>query len=331
MICAYTEKRWTELERAVASVQGQTLCPNEIIIVVDHNPGLYRRVCAWLAGCSLPEIQQPDVIAVENAGMRGLSDARNSGIAAARGEWIAFLDEDAVGALDWLAQLSAAYGMPNVLGVGGAIEPQWQGARPTWFPEEFDWVVGCTYRGMPQRAEPVRNLIGCNMSFRREVFDVLGGFQKGIGRIGTLPLGCEETELCIRVRQKWARSVLVYEPHAKVYHIVTPARTRLNYFFARCYAEGLSKAQVAQLRGESDALESERTYTRRTLPQGVLRNLGNAVSRKKPDGLLRAGAIVAGLGVTTAGYVRGKLRQAAAESGLGCEFTRMNAEKENAN
>ena len=43
--------------------------------------------------------------------------------------------------------------------------------------------------------------MGCNMSFRREVFERIGGFAEEIGRIGKNPLGCEETELCIRARQ----------------------------------------------------------------------------------------------------------------------------------
>ena len=82
---------------------------------------------------------------------RGISGARNSGIAAARGAIIAFLDDDAIAAPDWLEQLLAGYSSPNVLGVGGAIEPQWQGGRPRWFPPEFDWVVGCTYLGHAAR------------------------------------------------------------------------------------------------------------------------------------------------------------------------------------
>src|SRR5439155_54307 len=78
-----------------------------------------------------------------------------------------------------------------------------QGERPTWHPPEFGWVVGCSYRGLPVEPAPVRNLIGCNMSMRRELFDAVGGFTHGIGRIGTIPLGCEETEWCIRVRQRF--------------------------------------------------------------------------------------------------------------------------------
>ncbi|MDP9315141.1 MAG: glycosyltransferase [Chloroflexota bacterium] len=295
VICAYTFERWNDLIEAVASVQQQTTLPREIIVVIDHNPALAAQVRAHLA----------DVSVIENREARGLSGARNSGIAVAQGAAIAFMDEDAVAASDWLERLAAGFDEPEIIGVGGAIEPFWLSSRPNWFPEEFDWVVGCTYRGMPLTSTSVRNLIGCNMSFKREVFEVVGGFRTGIGRVGTRPVGCEETELCIRVGQHWRNKALRYEPGAKVRHRVTASRSTWRYFRSRCYAEGLSKALVAQFVGPNEALQSERVYTLRTLPSGVVRNLKDLLLAGDSTGLLRALAIVAGLIFTTAGYARG--------------------------
>jgi glycosyltransferase involved in cell wall biosynthesis len=295
VICAYTEARWDDLAACVESVQHQSVPPREVIVVIDHNPPLLERV----------RVHIPGVIVVENHQPRGLSGARNSGIAMAQGAVIAFLDEDAVAAPDWLVQLSASYEDPLVLGVGGAIEPMWLDGRPGWFPEEFNWVVGCTYRGMPQALATVRNLIGCNMSFRREVFEAICGFRSGIGRIGTRPVGCEETELCIRLHQRWPQSVLLYEPRARVYHCVPASRVRWRYFRERCYAEGLSKAQVSHLVGARDGLATERSYTLRTLPQGIVQGMADAFLRYNPVGLAQAGAIIAGLAFTTAGYLKG--------------------------
>lgn len=295
IICAYAEERWANLVAAIGSVREQCVPPPEIVVVVDHNPALLARARSRL----------PGVVTVENQQPRGLSGARNSGIAAARGAIIAFLDDDALAAPDWLERLGAWYGDPRVIGVGGAIEPLWTGGRPGWFPEEFDWVVGCSYRGMPTETAPVRNVIGANMSFRREVFEVVGGFRSGIGRLGARPLGCEETEFCIRARQRWPRRVLLYEPRARVRHRVPAGRARWGYFRSRCYAEGLSKALVSRLVGAEDGLASERTYTSRTLPRGVARGIADTLLRRDPRGLARAGAIVAGLGLTTAGYLAG--------------------------
>lgn len=296
VMCAYTEQRWDAMCAAVESIRRQSLPPRELILVIDHNPALFERARTHL----------PDVTVLENREEQGLSGARNSGIAVARGEIIAFIDEDALADPDWLANLSAGYSDPDVVGVGGVIEPLWLATRPGWFPSEFNWVIGCSYTGLPQVPASVRNLIGCNMSLRREVFEQVGGFRSGIGRIGTRPVGCEETELCIRVRQRWPQRPMLYLPQARVLHRVTQARGRWAYFRSRCYAEGLSKALVAQLVGTRDGLASERTYTLQTLPRAFVRGLGAAL-RGDPSGPLRAMAIVVGLALTTAGYLHGRL------------------------
>lgn len=298
VICAYTEARWADLVAAVDSLRHQARPPREVIVVIDHNPALLARARAGLPGTCV----------IENREQPGLSGARNSGIAAAAGAIVAFLDDDAAALPDWTAQLLAGYADPQVVGVGGAIEPLWQTRRPGWFPPEFDWVVGCTYRGAPSATAPVRNLIGANMSFRRELFTAVGGFRSAIGRVGTHPVGCEETELCIRIRQRWPERILLHRPAARVLHRVPAARGRWRYFRARCYGEGISKALVRQFVGARDGLSSERAYTLRTLPRGAVRGLADTL-RGDLRGLLRAGAIVAGLAITSAGFVRGTLAQ----------------------
>jgi GT2 family glycosyltransferase len=270
-------------------------------VVVDHNSALLERVCAGL----------PDVIAVKNEEEHGLSGARNSGLAVAQGDIIAFLDDDAIAAPNWLEELTHDYRDPQVVGIGGAILPIWMHHQPAWFPEEFNWVVGCSYRGLPSATVKVRNLIGCNMSFRREVFDAVGGFRSGIGRVDTRPVGCEETELCIRVRQLWPDRLLLYKPTARVFHHVPSNRASWRYFFARCYGEGIAKAAVSRYIGVKDGLESEWKYSLQTLPTGVARGIAEAALERNPAGLARAGAIVAGLAVTTTGYLVGNVTSAA--------------------
>lgn len=299
IICAYTEERWPDLVAAVDSLGRQSLPPREVVVVIDHNPALLARARAAF----------PSAVVLANSQHPGLSGARNCGVAATHGAIVAFLDDDAVALPDWAAQLLAGYADPQVVGVGGAIEPLWQHRRPGWFPTEFDWVVGCTYRGAPTNTALVRNLIGANMSFRREVFAAVGQFRSAIGRVGAHPVGCEETELCIRIRQHWPERILLHRPEARVLHRVPAARGRWRYFRARCYGEGISKALVRQFVGARDGLSSERAYTLRTLPRGVARGLADTLGGD-PHGLLRAGAIVAGLAITTAGFVRGAVAQA---------------------
>ena len=301
VICAYTTERWPLLVAAIESVRSQITCPLEIIVVADHSPRLAELLAESYRGSQTVRV-------VANHEERGLSGARNSGVAAARGSIIAFLDDDATAAPDWLLYHAAQYQNPAVMAVGGAIQPLWQSGRPAWFPEEFDWVVGCTYRGMPDQAAPIRNPIGANMSIRREVLDSNGGFRSDVGRLARWPGGCEETELCIRARQRWPDKLCMYEPRALVYHHVPAQRGSWRYFFARCWAEGNSKATVSRLAGRQAGLASERTYTLRTLPRAVVRNMRESLQRRNRSGFERAGAVATGLWVTTAGYVYGALR-----------------------
>ncbi|MDT0475310.1 glycosyltransferase family 2 protein [Streptomyces sp. DSM 41014] len=306
VICVYTEDRWEDILAAVSSVRAQSRQARETLLVVDHNQALLERLTKEYGNA--PE--GPGAVRVlANAGPRGLSAGRNTGIAASHGEVIAFLDDDAVAERDWLRRLAEGYADPRVLAVGGRTVPVWaSGRRPAWFPEEFDWVVGCTYRGLPPGRVRVRNVLGGNASFRRTAFDAAGGFATGIGRDGDRrPLGGEETELCIRLGQLRPDAVLLIDDRAVIHHRVPAAREHFGYFRARTYAEGLSKALVARSVGVGKGLESERRYTTRVLPAGVVRGLRDAVLAR-PGGAGRAGAIVAGVLTAAGGYLVGSVR-----------------------
>ncbi|MDF6022011.1 glycosyltransferase family 2 protein [Streptomyces sp. JH34] len=302
VVCVYTEERWDGILEAVASVRSQSLPAEETLLVVDHNPALLGRLADEYRG-------SPGVRVLANTGPRGLSAGRNTGIAAARGTIVAFLDDDAVAGRDWLRHLDRGYDDPEVMAVGGRTLPSWaSGRRPLWFPEEFDWVVGCTYRGLPPGTVRVRNVLGGNASFRRTAFDAAGGFATGIGRDGDKrPLGGEETEFCIRLTRALPRAVLLIDDRAVIRHKVPEARERFGYFRTRTYAEGLSKALVARSVGAARGLESERRYTTRVLPAGALRGVRDFLLGR-PGGAGRAGAVVTGVLAAAAGYAVGSVR-----------------------
>jgi glycosyltransferase involved in cell wall biosynthesis len=296
VICAYTQERWNLLLNVIQSVQAQTFTPQEVVVVVDHNEGLYKRLIETVR----------DVTLVENTGPQGLSGARNTGVGLADSDVVAFLDDDAEAAPDWLERLMALYDDPDVLAVGGRVEPVWEKGRPGYFGEELDWIVGCSHRGMPRVASEVRNVIGANMSFRLDVLRQVGGFNLTLGRQGTRPLGCEETEICIRSRIGSPGSRIVYEPAALVHHHVPASRATLRYMLARSWSEGLSKAQVSQLVGHKRALRAERRYVRNVLPRAVFSGIQDWRRDGNVYGLGRAGAVIAVLAFTTAGYFRGR-------------------------
>lgn len=295
IVCAYTVDRWGDITAALDSVRGQVRPADELILVVDHCPALAARARARL----------PGVRVVASRGKPGLSGARNTGIAEARGAILAFLDDDAVADPQWTRRLLACYSDQHVLGVGGRIQPSWDSRRPVWFPAEFDWVIGCTYRGMPEVLSPVRNLLGANMSFRREVLASDRGFRSDLGRARGRPLGCEETELCIRAAAQNPESVFLYEPDATVRHRVPRQRATWSYFRARCFAEGLSKAAMVRQTGARRGLSTERSYVRSTIPSAMLRP---PRGDDRHPWLATVPAIVAGVVVTAAGYCLGRLR-----------------------
>jgi hypothetical protein len=208
---------------------------------------------------------------------------------------------------DWLERLLSPYTDPGVIGTGGWVEPWWLAQRPAWFPDEFDWVVGCSYRGLPAGRSAIRNPIGANMSFRRALLERAGGFREDLGRVGTLPVGCEETELSIRASRIGGGTIL-FEPAATVRHRIPAERGAARYFASRCFSEGVSKALVSGFVGSEAGLASERAYVARDLPRGAARGVADAF-RGKPAGALRALAIAAGLAITVAGYLVGSARR----------------------
>jgi glucosyl-dolichyl phosphate glucuronosyltransferase len=300
VVCTYNEERRPLLDRALEALQDQQEPPGAVIVVVDHNPSLLGAL----------RLDYPDLTVVPNERPRGLSGARNCGLAVTATPVVAFLDDDAVPQPDWVARLAMAYRAASgtqVLGVGGAIVPYWARRRPAWFPAEFDWVVGCTYKGARTDPGPVRNMLGANMSFRTGELRQIGGFRDGIGRIGTVPLGCEETEACIRMAHQCPGGQILFEPTARVHHYVPASRATWRYLLSRCWAEGLSKARVATLAGRSSALADERGYATRTLPRAVAQALREAITGMCTAPLGRAVAVLAGLVVTTAGFAAGQL------------------------
>jgi GT2 family glycosyltransferase len=297
VICVYTLDRWPHILRAIESIKAQSTQPLELIVVVDHNRELFERLNSSVA----------EVRIMESAGPKGKSGALNTAITEAVGSIIALLDDDACADRDWLANLIADYDDPNVLGVGGHLEPEWQDGRPAWFPEEFLWAVGCTFRGMPSKRSRVRALIGANMSFRRDVFLEVGGSRPGLGPDGTALVGAaraEDTEFCLRASARWPDRYWIYEPSSRVRHFVPSARTTWSFFIARCRAEGASKAVLARTVGAQKGLAMERRYSTRTLPSGVVLETLRAIRYLEPSRIGRAGAIVAGFAVTTIAYVR---------------------------
>lgn len=290
-ICTHASDRLPDLAAGLAGLTAQTLEPVEVLVVVDRNPDLLDTVRrGW-----------PTVRAVANDDHGGIAGARNTALKEAVGDVVAFLDDDAVPAVDWLERLAAPYADPQVQVVGGWVEPAWDDVRPAHLPPELDWVVGCSHRGRPTERADVRNVTGASISLRRVLLAQVGGFDERVSRRDGAPIGCDDTEFCIRVTQRLPGSRVVSEPAAVVRHRVRAVRGSWAYLRRRSLAEGRSKATVASLVGSTSATDDERSYVRRVLPRALVREL----RRGRPQGV--AGILVA-LGWTTWGYLSARVR-----------------------
>jgi cellulose synthase/poly-beta-1,6-N-acetylglucosamine synthase-like glycosyltransferase len=295
VIAAYTTQRWDRLQEAVASVRAQSVPAFEIIVVVDHNPELLAMARDGLG----------HVTVIPSAGSRGASGTRNTGVSVSSGEIIAFLDDDAVASPTWLESLLPHFAGREVVGVGGRVEPIWAVSRPHWFPPEFDWVVGVSYRGMPQGVTPVRNVWSNNMAIRRRVFLAIGGFRDDFGKTGERARP-EDTDLCLRATAAHLGGTWVYEPAAIAGHWVPVRRATVGYFLRRCFNEGCGKAALSVMDGSRRSTSVERQYAQRLL----LRLIIGGPPGTAPDarwGIWRRLAVAAGLSSAAVGFLIGQV------------------------
>ena len=300
VICAHSSERLPDLVAAVRSAVSQTRHLLEVIVVIDHNRDLFLAASDALTGARV----------VENRRSAGASGARNFGTSISHGSVVAFLDDDAVASPDWLADLMLGFRKNDVIGVGGRIDPLWLAGEPAWFPREFGWVVGATYEGMPDVESRVRNLWSGNMAMRRDVFDAIGGFREGFGKVGGQS-DPEDNEICMRASREFPEMYWVLRPDAAVQHKVPRWRSSVRYFVSRSFAEGVGKARLARLTSGTDSTVAERSYATRTLPVGFLRE-ASAFATGDLAGAARAGAIVTGFLSTCIGFVFGTAQAALA-------------------
>jgi O-antigen biosynthesis protein len=143
------------------------------------------------------------VITTEN---RGLSSARNTGLKAATGEIVAYIDDDAYADAHWLRYLAGTFMNTGHAGVGG----------PNIAPTGDGLVAECVAHspGNPVHIllsdSEAEHIPGCNMAFRKAALEDVGGFDPQFRIAG------DDVDVCWRLQQKgWT---LGYSPGAMVWH-----------------------------------------------------------------------------------------------------------------
>ncbi|WP_256863633.1 glycosyltransferase [Paenibacillus sp. RU5A] len=171
----------------------------------------------------------------------GLSYARNRAIEEAQGEFVLFLDDDALASSSWIAEIVKIYDMDPAIGcVGGKIVPIWEGGKPEWIPDDLvslytlldfsDSVVEMNAPHIP---------FGANVSFRKSVFKQIEPFRTDLGRIGNNLLSGEESDLIERIRVHYK---VYYNPYAIVEHKIAKSRLNKRWLLRRVYWQGISDA-----------------------------------------------------------------------------------------
>ena len=295
VICGYTLERTDVLFECIESVLAQTYDPIEIVVVIDGNPEL-RSVVDDRFG------DENSIVIVENDENRGISYSRTRGAEEASGEIVAFIDDDGVAESDWIETLLGVYDETDAVAVGGYVAPNWVEGKPSFFPEEFYWLVGCTERGFATDMDEVRNTYGSNISYRRDVFLEVGGYDVNTGRKGDRHIQAHEAPVGIRIREATGKG-MVYVEDAVVHHTLFAYRGHFRWLVARSFWQGVSKRLMDQLYAETYGDEGAflRTLCLRFLPSRIRKAVfGPSLTQVK-----QIAAIVVFTGAVGVGYLYG--------------------------
>lgn len=266
IVSTYDANKYDDTLKCLLSILKQNYVDKEVFLVLDLNEELYRRYKEDL-------LKYKDVKILINK-VSGLSNARNMGIMNSTGDIIVFIDDDAYIGENYLENLVKNYKNYDVIAVGGKVLPQ--GSSPS--PEEVYWIEGFTYKGYPENRCVVRNMLGCNMSFRKCVFDVLK-FDPNLGKVGGNFITAEETEFCIRISSKFYDKEIIYDPNCVVYHKTYKYRQKLKYILRSSYNEGIAKAYISKLH-KDDSLSTESNYLSYLLKKSIPNKIVNFVKCK---------------------------------------------------
>jgi len=238
------------------------------VIVIDGTRRLYERVRSEFGN-------RDDCLIHCNDENQGVSYSRTKGAELASGDVVAFIDDDAIAEPDWVAKLVEVYESTDALAVGGRMVGNWVAGRPSFLPVEFNWLVGVTHPGSASAGEEVRNTFESNISFRRDIFLELGGFDTSLGPTAESYSHSEGAEIGTRLQEEYGCGV-VYAPQAVVRHTIFEHRIQLIWLLQRAFEQGVSKRQME--RTVSTSTDEEYSYLQQLATERVPRRVRKLVS-----------------------------------------------------
>ncbi len=248
VLCTYNRRNL--VLTALASLRRQTLPYDQFeVIVVDNDSrdGTFAAVNAYVQAGPLMVSRNPEDmwhVRCLTETQNGLSYARNTGLQAAQGEIIVFLDDDTIAQPTFLERLLVAYDETGADAIGGRVELRWEAIRPHWLSDDLLDVLGYFAPAQERMQLPATlDVSSCNFSLKRTMLDTIGCFSPLLSKRTSSPISMDVADICRRVRL--AGGSLWYEPAAIVEHRVPAARLTRPYFVGRAYWLGRSEV-VAQ-------------------------------------------------------------------------------------
>jgi glycosyltransferase involved in cell wall biosynthesis len=189
----------------------------------------------------------------------GLYNARARAIQEASGDFILFIDDDAVPADNWVAGLLAEFAKdPSVGVIGAAIDPIWEGERPDWFSNRalreipvmsfphspYVWHFPCYPPGVSLaiRSHPCMHLYSDPTRRTEQML----GFTEATKRSGTMVSG-DDLDLVEIYAQNGFKIISVN--HIRVGHRVTPSKLSPKWFIQKFESDGRMRVRMVRLAG----------------------------------------------------------------------------------
>lgn len=246
-VCICTHNRPRYVRDCLDGLAQQTAGEDDFTtLVVDSGstgdvPAELARLVAAAPRTRLIRIDQP-----------GVSDARNGGAWACHTPYIAYIDDDAIPAPDWVARILAALVEPSrpPAVVGGRILPRWEAPLPGWWPPRLRGVLSIIetvgrgeYRtpGLPADLAPY----AANMVLHVLSMLAVGGFGRAVGRYGKVLLSDEDVQLAWTLQD--AGHSARYDSRIVVHHQIQAERLTPGWLLARLYWQGASTVLTRRL------------------------------------------------------------------------------------